>query len=96
MNPRESLMSENSKNQEDRERELNDVLKEERSRGRKQPRKALSLERERAIRRIAQLLANPNCDRETFLETIHEFGLTDESPEYRQLLALWRKRHGNA
>jgi len=89
-------MSEASKNGESRKHELNDVLQEDTSRGRKQPKKALSLERERAIRRIAQLLANPNCDRETFLETIHEFGLTDESPEHRQLLALWRKRHGNA
>ncbi len=41
-----------------------------------------------------QLLADPNWERETFLETIREFGLTDESPEYSQLLALSRKRHG--
>lgn len=89
-------MSERSRIPENNGEDLKDLLKEETSRGRKQPKKALSLERERAIRRIAQLLANPNCDRETFLETIREFGLTDESPEYRQLLALWRKRHGNA
>jgi hypothetical protein len=80
----------------DRMENMRDVIKEETSRGRKQPKKALSIERERIIKRAAQLLANPNCDRETYEETIHEFGLTDESPEYRQLLALWKKRHGNA
>jgi hypothetical protein len=76
--------------------DINDLLKEETSRGRKQPKKALSIERERMIRRVAQLLANPNCDQETYEETIREFGLTGESPEYRQLLALWKKRHANA
>lgn len=75
--------------------DLKDLLKEEISRGRRQPKSALSLARERMIRRIAQQLANPNCDLETYLQTIRDFGLTDESPEHRQLLALWRKRHGN-
>jgi hypothetical protein len=76
--------------------DLKDVLKEEISRARKQPKRALSLERERRVGRLGGLLADPNCERETFLETLREFGLTDESPEYRQLLSLWRKRHGNA
>jgi hypothetical protein len=93
MGEAKNAMSENS---DDRERDLRNLLKEETSRGRKQPKRALSLARERMIRQVAQLLADPNCDRETFLETIREYGLTDESPEYRQLLALWRKRHGNA
>jgi len=75
--------------------DLSDVRAQESSRGRKQPLKAMSLERQRMIRRIGRLLADPNCDKNTFLETIREFGLTDESPEYPQLLALWRKRHGN-
>jgi hypothetical protein len=75
--------------------DLNDVRAEESSRGRKRPITAVSLERRRRIRRIGQLLADPNCDIETFVETIRELGLTDESPEYPQLLALWKKRHGN-
>lgn len=85
-----------SKMSDDRMDDMRDVIKEETSRGRKQPKKGLSIERERIIKRVAQLLANPNCDLETYEETIREFGLTDESPEYHQLLALWRKRHGNA
>jgi len=81
---------------EDEKQDLDDILTEETSRGKKQPKKALSLARVRMIRRVGQLLADPNCDRETFLETIREYGLQDESAEFRQLLALWRKRHGNA
>lgn len=88
-------MSEGPRGREEQEEDLKDVLKEETSRGRKQPKKAISIARERMIREVARLLANPNCDRETFLETIHEYGLTDESLEYHQLLALWRRRHGN-
>jgi hypothetical protein len=79
---------------EDDRQDFSDVLAEETSRGRKQPKKSVSLERQRMIRRIAALLAKPDCDTEAYLETIHEFGLTDESPEYSQPLALWRKRHG--
>ncbi len=80
---------------EEEKHELDDIRAEEVSRGKKQPRKALTLARERMIRRIARLLADPDCDRDTFLQTIREFGLQDESEEFRELLALWRKRHGN-
>lgn len=80
----------------DESRDLEDLRAEETSRGRRQPVKALSRERQRLVRHIAQLLANPNCDQETYLEAIRAFGLKDESEEFRQLLALWRKRRGNA
>jgi hypothetical protein len=80
----------------DESRDQEDIQAEETSRGRKQPVKALSRERQRMIRRIAQLLANPNCDQETYLEAIRAFGLKDESEEFRQLLALWQRRRGNA
>ncbi|MFZ3202078.1 MAG: hypothetical protein WA175_13120 [Candidatus Acidiferrales bacterium] len=77
------------------ERDLRDIQIEETTRGRKQPKTAVSLERERKIRRIAQMLDNPKCDKHTYMETIRSFGLRDESEEFRQLLALWRMRRGN-
>ncbi len=80
----------------DDERELQDLRAEESTRGTRQPKRAISLAKERWIRRLAAMVADPNCDRETFLEAIREFGLTEQSDEYRQILALWRKRHGNA
>ena len=76
------------------ERDLKDIRTEETTRGRKQPVKALTRERERQIRRIADLLADAKCDKQTYLETIHAFGLQDEPEKYRQLLALWKKFRG--
>jgi hypothetical protein len=74
---------------------LDDIRIEEGSRGRKRPIKAITRAREREIRRIAALLADPNCREETYLEAIHAFGLKD-GPEYQKLRALWRKKHGGS
>jgi len=80
---------------EDKEQELRDLQAEESSRGRKHPTSALTRQRQRMLRRISDLLDDRNCDREIYLRTIREFGLKDESPEFGQLLALWRQRRGN-
>ena len=79
----------------DDKQDLHDILIEETTRGQKHPKKALSLARQRMIRRVGRLLADPNCDKTTFMEAIRAFGLPDESAEFRQLLVLWRRRHGN-
>ena len=79
----------------DKDRELRDIHAEESSRGRKQPKKALSIARQRTIAEMARMLQDPRCDLETYLKVIREYGLPEESDEYRQLLALWRKRRGN-
>jgi hypothetical protein len=44
---------------------------------------------------MARMLQDPRCNKETYLDVIREFGLREESDEFRQLLALWRKRRGN-
>jgi hypothetical protein len=75
--------------------ELRDIQAEETGRGRKQPKKAITLARQRMLRKIALLVADPACDKELFLETIRELGLKDESPEFPQLLVLWKKLRGN-
>ena len=79
----------------DKDQDLRDLQAEEATRGRKQPKKALSLARQRMITRMARMLQDPRCDKETYLEVIREYGLREESDEFRQLLALWRKRRGN-
>jgi hypothetical protein len=76
-------------------RDLRDIQIEETTRGRKQPKTVVSLERERKIRLIAQMLDDAKCDKHTYMQTIRAFGLKDESEEFRQLLALWQKRRGN-
>ena len=80
---------------EDDEQDLEDLRAEESSRGRRQPKRALSLARRRMISQMARMLQDPRCDKETYLEVIREYGLPEESEEFRQLLALWRKRRGN-
>lgn len=90
---RQSTVNMNSSEEDDRD--LRDIQAEEASRGRKQPKKALSLARQRMIVQMARMLQDPRCDKETYLEVIREYGLPEESEEYRQLLALWRKRRGN-
>ena len=79
----------------DKDQDLRDLQAEEATRGRKQPKKALSLARQRMITRMARMLQDPRCDKETYLEVIREYGLREEPDEFRQLLALWRKRRGN-
>jgi hypothetical protein len=63
----------------DEDASRDDIRIEEGSRGRKRPIKAITRAREREIRRLAALLADPNCREETYLEAIHAFGLQDGS-----------------
>jgi hypothetical protein len=79
----------------DKDQDLRDIQAEETTRGKKQPKKALSLARQRMITRMARMLQDPGCNKGTYLEVIREFGLREGSDEFRQLLALWRKRRGN-
>jgi len=79
----------------DRDQDLRDIQAEETTRGKKQPKKALSLARQRMITQMARMLQDPQCNKDTYLEVIREYGLREESDEFRQLLALWRQRRGN-
>jgi hypothetical protein len=80
---------------ESKDQDLRDIQAEETTRGKKQPKKALSLARRRMISEIARMLQDPRCDQETYLEVIREYALQEGSDEFRQLLVLWRKRRGN-
>jgi hypothetical protein len=77
------------------DQDLREIQAEETTRGKKQPKKALALKFRRLITEAARMLRDPRCDRETYLEVIREFELQEDSQEFRQLLALWRKRRGN-
>jgi len=79
----------------EKNKDLRDIQAEETTRGKKQPKKALSLAHQRMITRIARMLQDPKCSKETYVEVIREFGLQEESDKFRQLLALWRRRRGD-
>jgi hypothetical protein len=79
----------------DKDQELREIQAEETTQGKKHPKKALSLVRRRMIAQLARMLQDSRCDKQTYVEVIREFGLQEESDEFRQLLALWKKRRGN-
>ncbi len=74
--------------------ELADMMSEEASRGRRHQKKAVTLARKRMIRKMAELLADRNCEKKTFLAVIREYGIEERSAEFLQLCELWDARHG--
>ena len=74
--------------------DFKDIIAEDMTRGRRQPKKAVSLARERMIRKVANMLADPYCDKRTFLGVIREYGIKEGSPEFLQLCEAWDDRHG--
>jgi len=74
--------------------DFKDVMAEESTRGRRQPKKAVTLARERMIRKVADMLADPGCEKRTFLAVIREYGIKEGSLEFLQLCELWDARHG--
>jgi len=77
------------------EQDLQDIRLEEMTRGAKRPVKAITIARQRQIRRLGLMLANPDCDRETYLQVIHDFGLHEQPDLYQKLLSLWRQKRGD-
>jgi hypothetical protein len=73
-----------------RDRELKQIMAEDRSRGRTRPVRAVTLEQKRRIREVARRLDDPYCDKRQFAAVIREdFGLSDESPEFLQYMKVW-------
>jgi len=76
--------------------DLEDVIAAETSRGRPQPKRMLSLERKRRLRRAAARLADSNCTEREFLEAIRALGYEEGSPEFEQCVKLWREFRGQS
>jgi hypothetical protein len=72
---------------------LGDIIAEDQSRGRKQPRKAISLERSRRIRKACRMLEDKDCAKREFLATIRAI-VPDGSDEFLACAELWEKFHG--
>ncbi len=69
--------------------ELRQVIRSERSRGSRKPVTEETLEIQRQIREIANLLKDEDCGRTKYINVLRDFGLKDESERFRKLLALW-------
>jgi hypothetical protein len=76
------------------DQELRDVVAAETSRGRKQPRKVLSIERRRLFQQAEEMLRDSNCDLRTYLEVIREIEPQEDSPEFVRAVKLWYDSRG--
>ena len=73
-----------------KDEELYDLAAEEGSRGRRQPKRAISLERQRRLRRAVDMLTNEACTEREYLDAIRKIA-PDGSPEFVKAFELWRK-----
>ena len=76
--------------------DLQDVMAEETTRGTRHQTKAVTRSRKRKIKRLADMLAGPNCDEWAFLAAIRAYGLQEGSAQFAEAMKLWRQRHSNA
>jgi len=77
--------------------DLEQVMAEERSRGRRQPVKAENLEISRQIRKIIRMIENKECTREDYLTVLRgDLGLKDGSARFRECVKLWDARRGRS
>jgi hypothetical protein len=75
--------------------DLKQVMAEERSRGRRHPVRAVTLETGRRISRAAAIIANQEFEKRDYLRLLREdFGLQDESPEFQEYEKLWNDYRG--
>ena len=78
------------------DRDIQDVRGEESSRGRRQPKKLVTVERKRRIQRAAAKLADANCTEVEFLGVIRELGYEEGSKEFDACVKLWNSLRGKS
>ncbi len=76
--------------------DLRDIMAEETTRGRKRPRKAVSLREQRKLRRLFDMIRDANCEERDYLEVIRELGPKDGSPEFLYFVRLWKEYRGKS
>jgi hypothetical protein len=73
-----------------RDDDLEQVMIEEGSRGTRRPVSAVTIERQRRIRKVARLAADKNCDKRRYMAVIRDdFGLEEGSIEFQNYMKLW-------
>ena len=78
-----------------RDDDIENVMAEEGSRGRRRPVRAEDVERDRQFPRVARLLADRGCDRRKFMAAVREFGHQDDSEMFQKYLKAWDDYRGN-
>jgi len=76
--------------------DLRQVMAEEGSLGSRHPLKAVTLERERRIRKAIEVPTNRDCDNRDHLSGLRELGPKDESPEFQEFVSVWDAYRGKS
>ena len=74
--------------------DLRDIMAEERSRGRKQPQKVISLLERRKLRRLFEMITDSRYDERDYLEAIRDLGPQEGTPEFLYFVQLWHDYRG--
>lgn len=74
--------------------DLRDIMAEERSRGRRQPKKSISLRERRKLRRLFDLITDSDCDEREYLAAIRDLGPQEGTAEFLYFVQLWRDYRG--
>jgi hypothetical protein len=78
-----------------RDVDMQDLIAEESSRGKRHPVRAVDLEQRRQIHRIAQMLINRECGMADYISVIRDdFGLQDGSLMFLRYTKLWNEHRG--
>ena len=77
---------------EEKDRDLEDVMIEEKSRGRRPVDMKTRRQRQKLLRDLRRLLESG--DERAFMEAIRSAGLKDGSPEFLNALRVWREFRG--
>jgi len=80
----------------DQDTELQQIMAEERGRGSRRPIKAETLEKQRRLRKAAEMLANMEFEKRDYLSGLRELGLQDGSPEFLEFVKVWDAYRGKS
>jgi hypothetical protein len=74
--------------------QVHDLMAEERSRGTRHPKYAVSLKQKRELLEIGRMILNRNCTKREYLQAIRRYGPQDGSLEFQRFVKLWDEKHG--
>jgi hypothetical protein len=75
-----------------KDRDIQDVMAAESSRGKRRPQSVQSIEERRLLRRVAEMILDRNCELSDYVNVLREdFGLQEGSAEIQEYLSWWRR-----
>ncbi len=76
------------------DQDIRDLMVEEKTRGTRRPRKAVSVKQKRELQRIGKMILDRECTKTEFLQAIRDYGPQEGSTEFLRFVRLWDEFHG--